>query len=93
MSFWNFRRQIVSCLFSSLTLIKLRCRNAKPVVVDLYNDYVKLNFIRVATFHFISPLIFLVVWVAKENHTNIMCQSKHIVSNFNSYIIFVTRLK
>ena len=93
MSFWNFRRQIVSCLFSSLTVIKLRCGNAKPVVVDLYNDYVKLNFIRVATFHFISRLIFLVVWVAKENHTNIMCQSKHIVSNFNSYIIFVTRLK
>ena len=72
-SFWNFRRQIVSCLFSSLTVIKLRCGNAKAVVVDLYNDYVKLIFIRVAAFHFISRLIFLVVWVAKENHTNIMC--------------------
>ena len=58
-NFWNFRRQIVSCLFPSLTVIKFRCGNAKPVVVDLYSDYIKLNFIGVATFHFISRLIFL----------------------------------
>ena len=76
--------------FPSLAVIKLRCGNAKPVVVGLY-DYIKLNFIGVATFHFISHLIFSVVWVAKENHRNIMCQSKHIVSNFNTYILFVTR--
>ena len=93
MNFWNFRRQIVSCLFPSLTAIKFPCGNAKPVVVGLYNDYIKLHFIGVATFHFISRLTFLVVWVAEENHRNIMCQSKHIVSNFNTYILFVTLLK
>ena len=42
----------VSCLFPSLNVIKLRCGNARPVVIDLYNDYIKLNFLGVATFHF-----------------------------------------
>ena len=59
MDFWNFGRQFLSsCFFPSLTVIKLPCGNAKPVEVDLYNDYIKLNFIGVATFHFISCLIF-----------------------------------
>ena len=91
LNFWNLLRQIVSCLFPSLIMIKLRCGNVKQVLVDSYNDYIKLNFSGVATLHFISRLIFLVACVARENHKNIMCQSKHTISSYNTYIIFVTR--
>ena len=73
-------------------MIKLRNGNARPVAVGLHNDCIELNFHKCGYFSSVFGVELVTFWSQKENHGDIMCQSKRIVSNFKMYILFVTRL-